>query len=225
MNRNTLLYFFALLIITACEEVQFPESAMTGLWQQVEITEDNVPMPLSAEQKTLQLLIEPNGVYRYNHQSFAHYNGGQGPTTFFGTWNITDDRWVNFTTEKWQLVAALSNDSGKVVLTYKVNAQNQQVIDTTATVQKQWTRYHIPSRFSIIKLTNEELEIRLRTFVGEKRYALLFSPDPKDFVELNVAPGRINYAPKLLTEENYWEVFHEFRTLKTYHYKFRKISN
>lgn len=225
MNRIKLLYFFALLLITACDDVQFPESSMTGLWQQVEITEDNVPMLLSAQQQSLQLLIEPNGVYRGNHQAFAHYLDGDGPTTFYGTWNITDDRWVDFTTDKWQLIAALSNDSGKVMLTYKVNEQNQQVIDTTATVQKQWTRYHIPSRFSIIKLTDQELEIRLKTFVGEKRYSLLFAPDPKDFVELKVAAGRINYAPKLLTDDNYWEVFHEFRTLKTYHYKFRKISN
>lgn len=225
MNRKLYLLLLPLLMLAACEDVQFPESNMTGLWQQVEVTEDDVVMNLKPEQSSLQLLIESNGVFRYFHESFARYNGGNGPTSFYGSWNITDDRWVNFTTEKWQLVAALSNDSGKVILTRKMNAQNISVIDTTATVQKQWTRYHIPSRFTILKLTEDEMEIRLRTFVGEKKYALLFAPDPDDFVELIVAPGRINYAPKLLTDNNYWEVFNEFRTIKTYRYKFRKISN
>jgi hypothetical protein len=127
---------------------------------------------------------------------------------------------VNFTADKWQLVAGVSSDSSKVNLTYKKDSSGQ--VDTTATVQKQWSKYHIQYRFTILKLTDSEMEIRIKTFVGEKKYALIFSPDPADFVELDIAEGMVNYFPKLVTDDNYWDIQQEFRTLKTYMFKFEK---
>jgi len=134
---------------------------------------------------------------------------------------MLDGKWINFTTDKWQFIPTLSTDSNKVNLTYKTNAPTS--IDTLATVKKQWSKYHIQSRFTILKLTDIEMEIRLKTFVGEKKYAFIFAPNPADFVELKpVAAGAINYSPKLVTDQNYWIIRKEYQTLKTYIFKFKK---
>ncbi len=67
------------------------------------------------------------------------------------------------------------------------------------------------------------MEIQLKTFVGEKKYAFLFAPNPADFIELKgVAAGAINYSPKLVTDDNYWTIRKEFQTLKTFVFKFEK---
>ena len=218
------ILLFPIFLLQSCVQEQFPASNMTGLWKQVSVTEDGVEMILTPEQKSCELLIDANGVYRCYQQTFSSYNKGNGPTTFYGTWSLLDDKWVNFTTDKWEIIATLSTDSAKVNLSYKTNASNVTVIDTTTTVQKQWAKYHIQSRFTILKLTATEMEIRLKTYVGEKKYALLFAPDPADFVELNVAAGKINYSPKLVTDANYWIIQKELRTQKTYIYKFQKQS-
>jgi hypothetical protein len=69
------------------------------------------------------------------------------------------------------------------------------------------------------------LEIRIKTFVGEKKYALLFAPNTIDFIELKPAPsGKPNYIPKLVTDQNYWTIRNEYQTLKTYIFLFKKIS-
>lgn len=222
-------YRFFILIITlsiivSCKKDVFEESAMAGLWKQVSITEDGVPMTLTSEQESCQLLLEANGACRYYHQSFIMYNNGSGPTKFYGTWSMLDGKWINFTTEKWQFVPTLTSDSNKVVLTYKKDSKGIITgIDTLASVQKQWSQYHIQSRFTILQLSADEMEIRLKTFVGEKKYALLFAPVPTDFIELKtVAAGKVNYIPKLVTDNNYWTIRKEFQTLKTYIFKFRK---
>ncbi len=224
------IYKFLILLapiftIYSCVEEQFPASSMTGLWKQVSVTEDGVDMVLTPEQQSCQLLIDANGVYRCYQSTFSSYNNGNGPTSFYGTWSILDDKWVNFSTDKWEIIATLRADSAKVNLVYKLNAANKTVIDTSATVQKQWARYHIQSRFTILKLSATEMEIRLKTYIGEKKYALLFAPDPADFVEINVAAGKINYSPKLVTDDNYWTIQNELRSQKTYIYKFQKQSN
>lgn len=226
MMKVNLLILLLVPIITlnSCVEEKFPESNLTGLWKQVSVSEDGVDMVLTPEQLSCQLLIDANGVYRCYQTTFSSYNKGNGPTTFYGTWSLLDDRWVNFTTDKWELIATLSGDSAKVNLTYKKNANNVTVIDTTASALKQWSKYHIQSRFTLLKLTEDELEIRLKTFVGEKKYALLFAPDPADFIELNVAAGKINYSPKLVTDANYWTIQKELRAQKTYVFRFQKQS-
>ena len=226
---NTIYKFFLFIVsiftFSSCVEEQFPAGSMTGLWKQVSVSEDGVDMILTPEQKNCKLLIDANGVYRCYQSTFSSYNKGNGPSSFFGTWSILDDKWVNFSTDKWELIATLSADSAKVNLSYKKNASNVTIIDTTTTVQKQWARYHIQSRFTILKLTDNEMEIRMKTYIGEKKYALLFAPNPADFVEINVAAGKINYSPKLVTDANYWVIQNELRTQKTYIFKFQKQTN
>jgi hypothetical protein len=218
------ILILSLVLYSSCKKDSFGESAATGLWQQVSVTEDGLPMDLTPEQETCQLLIEANGAYRYYHQSFKNFNSGSGPTKFYGTWSMLDGQWINFTTDKWQFIPTLTSDSNKVVLSYKKDAITKlTVIDTLASVQKQWSLYHIQSRFTILQLSADELEIRLKTFEGEKKYAQLFAPAPSDFIELKtVVAGKANYIPKLVTNDNYWTIRKEFQTLKTYVFKFRK---
>lgn len=218
-----IMLLFSLLAIYSCEKDSYEESTAVGLWKQVSVTEDGTPMPLTPGQENCQLLIEPNGTVRYFHQAFANYNNGQGPTSFYGTWSMLDGKWINFTTNKWQFIPTLTSDSNKVILTYKKDANDNTVIDTLTSVQKQWSQYHIQSRFTILNLSGNDMEIRLKTFVGEKKYAFLFAPDPSDFIELkNVAAGKLTYIPKLVTDQNYWTIRKEYQTLKTYVFKFRK---
>jgi hypothetical protein len=218
------ILIFSLFALFSCEEEKYEEIAAIGLWKQVSVTEDGIPMNLTPEQEACQLLIDANGAYRYYHQSFKNYNKGAGPTKFYGTWSIVDGQWINFTTDKWQFIATISSDSNKVNLSYKKDAITKlTVIDTLVSVQKQWSLYHIQSRFTILQLSADELEIRLKTFEGEKKYAQLFAPAPSDFIELTtVAAGKPNYIPRLVTDNNYWTIRKEFQTLKTYVFKFRK---
>jgi len=217
-----LILFLPLFFITSCQKEEFDEGTITGLWKQVSVTEDGVAMTLAPEQEACRILIEANGVCRYYHHSFLKFNNGNGPTSFYGTWSTLDGQWINFTTDKWQFVPSLTSDSSKVVLTYK-QVNNLSVIDTLTSVKKQWNKYHIQSRFTILRLTSDEMEIRLKTFVGEKKYALLFAPDPTDFIELKtVSSGAVNYIPKLVTDDNYWTIRKEFQTMKTYVFTFKR---
>ena len=221
------ILIFSLMVFYSCKKEVYEESTVTGLWKQVSVTEDGTPMVLTPGQESCELLLEANGTARYYHQSFIKYNSGAGPTKFYGTWSMLDGKWINLTTEKWQFIPALTSDSDKVVLTYQKDANNKVTgIDTLASVQKQWSQFHIQSRFTILQLSANEMEIRLKTFEGEKKYAFLFAPSPSDFIELKtVAAGKVNYIPKLVTDQNYWTIRKEFQTLKTYIFKFRKETN
>lgn len=210
-----------LALFWSCKEEEFDQHSAVGLWKQVSVTEDGVAMSLTPEQQSCKILIDANGICRYYHQSLMKYSNGNGPTSFYGTWSMLDGQWINFTTDKWQFVPSLTSDSSKVVLTYKT-VNNISVIDTLASVKKQWNKYHIQSRFTILRLTNDEMEIRLKTFVGEKKYAFLFAPDPADFIETTVSGGAISYSPKLVTNDNYWTIRKEFQTLKTYVFTFKR---
>jgi hypothetical protein len=67
------------------------------------------------------------------------------------------------------------------------------------------------------------LEVRLKTFVGEKKYAFLFAPNPADFIEVkSTSSGAVNYSPKLVTNDNYWTIRKEYQTLKTYVFTFNR---
>jgi len=216
-----------LFVLSSCQKDAYDESIMVGLWKQVSVTEDGIPISLTPEQANCQLLMEANGACRYYHQSFKSYNKGVGTTSFYGTWSMLDGKWINFTTDKWQFIPILSSDSMKIKLDHReiIRAPGDTiiVIDTLTSVKKQWSKYHIQSRFTILQLSDTEMEIRLKTFVGEKKYALIFAPDPQDFVELKpVAAGVMNYSPKLVTDQNYWIIRKEFQTLKTYIFKFKK---
>ncbi|HAM97094.1 MAG TPA: hypothetical protein DCQ26_00630 [Marinilabiliales bacterium] len=213
-----LILFLPLVILSSCKKEDTNEGMAVGLWKQVSVTEDGAKMALTPEQEACKILIEANGICRYYHQAFMSYNNGQGPTTFYGTWSMLDGQWLNLTTDKWQFVPSLRSDSSKVVLTY-----TDGIIDTIASVKKQWNQYHIQSRFTILQLTDDVLEIRLKTFVGEKKYALLFAPDPEDFIEIKTAASIDgSYSPKLVTDDNYWTIRKEYQTLKTYVFTFER---
>ena len=216
------LLFFAISLSTAilisCEKDEFDESLAIGLWKQISVTEDGVEMELSPEQQTCKMLIEANGICRYYHQTFANYNNGAGPTSFYGTWSILDDKWINLTTDKWKFEPSLTSDSNKVVLTY-----NGGIIDTIKSVKTQWKKYHIQSRFTIMQLTGDIMEIRLKTFIGEKKYALLFAPSPEDFIDVSASESMVDpYFPELVTDDNYWIINKEFKTIKTYIFTFQR---
>jgi hypothetical protein len=222
-----LILLLPVMVLLSCKDEMYDESAMIGLWKQVSISEDGVELALAPEQENCQILIESNGICRYYHEAFKSYNNGVGPTSFYGTWSLLDDKWINFTTDKWQFIPTITTDSNKVKLDYKkiIRAPGDTitVIDTLISVRKQWSKYHIQSRFTILQLSATEMEIRLKTFVGEKKYAFIFAPDPADFIELKpVAAGTLNYIPKLVTDQNYWAIRKEFQTLKTYIFKFKK---
>lgn len=218
----------AIVIVSSCQNEEiYNEDMAVGLWKQVSVTEDGQPVTLKPEQQNCQLLIEQNGVCRIYHQTFNNYNNGNGPTNFFGTWSLTDGKWLNITTDKWQFITAISTDSAKIKLDYKkvviAPGDTITVIDTLKNVKKQWSKFHIQSRFTIVQLSENQMEIRLKTFVGEKKYAFIFAPDSDDFVELKpVDAGAVNYSPKLVTNENFWTIRKEFQTLKTYVFKFER---
>lgn len=209
---------FSSVILISCEKEEVDENLAIGLWKQISVTEDGAEMKLTPEQENCKILIEANGICRYYHQSFKSYNNNLGPTNFYGTWSILDNKWINLTTDKWQFVPSLSTDSSKVILTY-ISGSN---IDTLASVKNQWKKYHIQSRFTILQLSNDVLEIRLKTFEGEKKYAQLFAPASEDFLETGLTESEITYSPKLVTDDNYWIIREEFRTLKTYVFTFQR---
>lgn len=220
INKYLIIIWLLLLVLfSACTDDGFSDTQVVGLWKQVALTADGEALALSAEQQNCKLLIEPNGICRYYHAVFENFNQGAGPTSFYGTWSIIDGRWINFTTDKWQFVPALTSDSNKVSLTYTEGG----IVDTIGNVRKQWNKYHIQSRFSILKLSDSELEIRIKTFVGEKKYALLFAPDAGDFIDVTASGSAVtSFSPKLITDDNYWNVKKEFQTLKTYVFTFKR---
>lgn len=216
-----LILFFSSLFFISCEKDDFEESLLTGVWKQVSISEDGQEMALEPGQQACKILIDANGVCRYYHQSFVR--NGQGPTDSYGTWSMTDGKWINFTTPKWRFVPPLTTDSSKVVLSYKQDINDATVIDTLQSVKKQWSKYHIPSRFTILQITKDELQVRIKTFEGEKRYAMLFAPRPADFIQWGTdGSGTPEYGPKLVTDDNYWIIRQEYRTLKTYVFTFTR---
>lgn len=210
------------ILFTACDDELYEPAGATGLWEQVAVSEDGTVMNPAPGQQTVKMLIEPNGIVRYYHSVFKSYANGNGPTTFYGTWSMLDGTWLNISTDKWQFNPSVSAETGKVALTRK----SDNSIDTLASVQKQWAKNHIQARFTILKLTDQEMEIRLKTFEGEKRYALLFAPHPSDFLEIkNAGAGKDVYFPKLVSDDNYLTIRKEFQTLKTYVFRFRKVTN
>lgn len=223
MKYFSLLFFLpAFIFLPACDDDLYEPASATGLWEQVAISEDGSEMNLTPEQKTVKLMIEPNGILRYYHSVFQAYANGNGPTSFYGTWSMLDGTWLNISADKWQFNPSVSAETGKVAVTRKPDNS----IDTLASVQKQWAKNHIQARFTILKLTDQEMEIRLKTFEGEKRYALLFAPHPADFLEIkNAGAGKDVYFPKLVSDDNYLTIRKEFQTLKTYVFRFRKVTN
>jgi hypothetical protein len=182
MKRNflslTWIVLFTLLLTTTCEkEDPNKASLLTGLWVQERITEDGVEIPLPNEEKSLSLLIEPNGVYRTYAKDAAQKE-------LFGAWTVTDNTWLELSTDIWRIVA---------------NPVEQSAAN-------QWQKNHILIRFTILEISGNRLEIRLQTYIGNKKYSALF----------------VEGVRPLITEENLEEIDGEFKILKTYIYTFVK---
>jgi hypothetical protein len=130
--------------------------------------------------QNLSLLFEANGVYRT-------YANGMPVEEHFGAWSITDNQYLETTADTWRL--------------------NSDPLSQTPA--NQWTKNHIPVRFTILKLSDNELEIRIKTFAGEQKYAALFAEETRP----------------LVTADNLEAIQQEYTTLKTYIYTFKKANN
>jgi hypothetical protein len=183
MNRKLFLIFLLpAFLFCACKEDDSDKTGLiNGLWQQEKITEEDVEINLSADRKNICLLFESNGVYR------TYAKDRSADKEHFGAWSITDNQWLEITADTWRL------NSDPV-------AQNPS---------NQWVKNHIPVRFTILKLSDNELEIRMKTFIGEQKYAALFTEDTRPPI----------------TSENLETIQQEFMTQKTYIYTFKKVNN
>lgn len=128
-------------------------------------------------EENASILIESNGVYRT-------YAKNAQVKEHYGAWTITDATWLELTVDTWRMQ---TNPLDKIP-------------------EDQWFKNHILTRFTILKLSNSQLEIRIRTYEGERKYSALF----------------VENTPPLLTESNFTEIDTEYKTLKTYIYTFRK---
>ncbi len=180
-NHTGIIWSLSLLLILfgSCKDDNIEEKNLYGLWKQVQITEDGTPMTLTEKEKNLQLLIEKNGVYR----SFTT-DGINTPVEKYGTWIITDDKWLDLTLDTWQIQT-------------KPDAEGKPGT---------WGMNHTINRFTVLSLTGDKLEVRMKTYVAEKKYAAMF-------VE--------NERPEILPE-NVDDIEREFKQLKTYIFTFSK---
>lgn len=177
------LYILAILFfcfsLQSCSE-EDKDALMVGVWQLTEISENGEVQELTKAEQNTKMLIESNGVYRLNQK-----NNLTAGDIYFGAWSVTDNKWVELSSESWKLT---------------LNPLS------STTVSDQWVRLHLPYRFSILKLNEQELEIRIRAFIGDIKYCALFT-EP---------------TIPLLTKENLSEIQSEFKTLRTYIFKFKK---
>jgi hypothetical protein len=179
INYTCLAVFFACLL-ASCEKEDADKSALiTGLWKQEKIIEDSVEMALPAYAENLSLLIESNGVYR----TFAK---DATVKEHVGVWSITDNQWLEMTADIWRVASS----------------------PLTQSASNQWVRNHVITRFTILNLTDNVLEIRLKTYAGEKMYSALF----------------VEGERPLITSYNVEEINSEYKTLKTYYFTFRKVQ-
>lgn len=66
-----------------------------------------------------------------------------------------------------------------------------------------------PVRFTMTKLTDEEMELRIKTFIGDRKKLVMFTPVQQDSISN-------------LTDEEILELDRFNKTLKTYIYRFTK---
>jgi len=153
---------------------------ISGLWVQEKVTEDGQEMSLPPEQSSLSLLIESNGVYR------SYAKDAVVQKDHYGAWSITDDTWLELTVDTWHYVAD----------------------PVSLSPANQWIKNHLLTRFTILSLSNDQLEIRLKTYVGDKTYSALF----------------IEQARPVITSDNFDGISQAYKTLKTYIYTFKRVQ-
>ncbi|MDR2086533.1 MAG: hypothetical protein LBP72_05100 [Dysgonamonadaceae bacterium] len=169
--------FFLLFFFTSCEKDETDKTALiTGLWIQEKITENGEEIALSNEEKSLSLLIEPNGVYRT-------YAKDAPEKEHFGGWTITDNTWLELSADTWRVNSSPLEDANN-----------------------QWAKNHTQIRFTLLNLSDNSLEIRLKTYIGEKKYSPLF----------------VEGERPLITTDNLDVISAEYKNMKTYTYTFRK---
>lgn len=86
---------------------------------------------------------------------------------------------------------------------------NDDMLDLSMDRRNGDSYYSFPVRFTIIDLTSNTLEIRIKTYVGERKKTVLFTPLPPDDTSELTAEQRL-----ALDQEN--------KTIKTYIYRFTK---
>lgn len=174
------LLLFIPLFFCSCKEEGIDQNLFAGLWVQEKMTVDGQEVDMTDKEKSLKLLVESNGVYR------SYATDGVTPEEYYGTWFVTDNKWIDFTSDIWH-------------------------IKTQPTPEKpngEWGMNHIPVRFSILSINSERMEIRIKTYVGEKKYSPVF-----------VAGDRPN-----ITLSNLNEIEEEYKTIKTYIFTFVKSA-
>lgn len=175
-----IIFLLIPLFISSCKDDVAKPDLFEGLWLQQSISEDGQEMTLSEKEQNLKLLIENNGVYR------THTNDATGPTEYYGAWTITDNKWIEFSINTWIL---------------KKNPLSLGAND-------QWSKNHVLTRFTILSIDNTSMKIRIKTYVGNKKYSPLFTEHERPVV----------------TTENYDQIDSEYKELKTYIFTFKKVE-
>jgi len=177
---NILILLFALFTVSCKDEIDL-STQIEGLWRLESEEVDGVVIDRSTDYQ-VNLLIEPNGIYRNNN-----FKQASDVKNTFGTWHITDNKWIEFTADTWRLQdAALSS----------------------TIVSDQWLMIHVPFRFSVLALTSETMELRMKCFEAEIKYSSIFT--------VPVTP--------LVNTTNITSIQNEYRTLKTYIFRFKKVN-
>lgn len=177
---NLIILLFA-LFTTGCKDEVTINTQIEGLWRLEAVEVDGVASDRSNDYQ-VNLLIEHNGIYRNNN-----FKNISDVKNTFGTWHVTDNKWVEFTADTWRLQdAALSSTN----------------------VSDQWLMIHAPFRFTVLNITDESMDLRIKCFEAEVKYTSLFV---------------IPLIPKV-DNVNYLTIQNEYRSLKTYVFKFKKIN-
>lgn len=181
MNRKNIFLLGLLLVVLltgSCEQEEIDTGLLTGLWVQTGITEDQQELVLSEKETNLRLLIEGNGVYR------THTTDGISPVEYYGAWSVTDGQWIEFSIDEW----LPENDP------------------LSLSANDQWSKNHVLTRFTLLHLDKNTLQIRIKTYHGYRKYSPMF----------------VEHARPLITEENYPQISNEFKEIKTYVFTFSR---
>jgi len=178
MSSLLVLLFF---LFSGCKKDDIDKTDLiSGLWIQEKVTEDGRDLTLPEYQRSLSLLIESNGVYR------SYAKDAIVAKEHYGAWSITDNTWLEMTVDQWHF-----------------NAN-----PVSLPPANQWIRNHLLTRFTILSLTGDRLEIRIKTFVGEKKYSAMF----------------VEQVRPVITNANYDEISEEYMAIKTYIFTFKKVQ-
>jgi hypothetical protein len=182
--KTRIIYFLPLLflLLVSCKEEGLDDALFAGLWMQESITEDGQTVNLSYEEQNFKLLMESNGIYR----SFTK-DASVNPVNRYGTWMTTDNKWLDMSLDVWSVASSPKSSS------------------ETGT----WRMNHRHTRFTVLSLTAEKMEIRIKTYVGEKKYAAMFVPQERPQITFDQVDA----------------INKEFQTLKTYVFTFSKYKD